>query len=721
MAISTQLRVQQVSGSIMDLAYSGSVAVAADDRTITEIDIGGILGQFAGAIGRISGKSGVGATSFTNQAAGIFNHDTPTFFAGNDANVKMILGADNGDDAGDEWAFGIDKTSQAFTIGSDKASAGTHVAALEITPHATATSTLATFSGKMVASGGQATLLAPAATDSLVLLQADNSANAGDDWSILAASGSATLTIGNDKASAGTAVAALTLLQDATAANSLATFAGDIRLNGNDIQNSEGTTTLTLDTDEGLTIAGDLTVSGNDLDFGNGATIVNTDVSTLTITEATVVAAGNLQVNGNITGDADEAKAIFAASTTPANAITIGGGADVVSKGDLKVLAADTAGAALYLQADDADDAGDEWKFLANADQSLDIGNDIAVDGTFVSHLNIVPANPVGNSTVTVPGAMAVEGSTLTVQGLANTVAKIVMAADIGADAGDDWNITATADGASAATWQLSNDIALKNTQVVQMQYKANSTLANGLLTVEGKVKVGGNVIQDSGDNAAITFTAGTTAALVGNLRLGATGIIQNSAGEDVITIDANQKSAFSGHIISAASTNLVLSASTGQVTTIKSGNGLFFGDAYADTSQTWTGTTIKLAKNSKDWTDLVTAFGDGVSLLECIISGSSVLGDTRVKTEYAITGAAGYPKYFTVPAGWSMSGITDAQAPTKLDVFVNGQLLRSGVVYTDPGNRTLDYQVGLRAASPQEVYFNFDLLEDDVVTVISR
>lgn len=99
---------------------------------------------------------------------------------------------------------------------------------------------------------------------------------------------------------------------------------------------------LRLDSANLATFAGnitaqDITASGNTISFGNGATLENTDANTLTITEATIVADGNLQVNGDITGDADEAKTIFAATTTEARLITLGGGGTVVTAGKLRV------------------------------------------------------------------------------------------------------------------------------------------------------------------------------------------------------------------------------------------------------------------------------------------------------------------------------------------------------------------------------------------------
>ena len=75
MASKTQMRLQQLTGSIADLAYSGSQSSVANPSAIADNDLGGVLGQFAGAIGRITGKNSTGANAFTNVTAGHFHQD----------------------------------------------------------------------------------------------------------------------------------------------------------------------------------------------------------------------------------------------------------------------------------------------------------------------------------------------------------------------------------------------------------------------------------------------------------------------------------------------------------------------------------------------------------------------------------------------------------------------------------------------------------------------
>ena len=87
-----------------------------------------------------------------------------------------------------------------------------------------------------------------------------------------------------------------------------------------------------------------------------------------------------------------------------------------VDGGSISVTAADEAAASILLQADNSDDAGDDWQITANADQTFTVGNDIASAGTPVTHVSITPNATVTNSTVNVVGNLDV-GNTLTVPG----------------------------------------------------------------------------------------------------------------------------------------------------------------------------------------------------------------------------------------------------------------------------------------------------------------
>ena len=63
------------------------------------------------------------------------------------AALAIVLKADQGDDAGDEWKIGL-ADGGALTFGNDIASAGTYVTGLTLTPHATTTSWVTAIAGQ---------------------------------------------------------------------------------------------------------------------------------------------------------------------------------------------------------------------------------------------------------------------------------------------------------------------------------------------------------------------------------------------------------------------------------------------------------------------------------------------------------------------------------------------------------------------------------------------
>ncbi len=103
-----------------------------------------------------------------------------------------------------------------------------------------------------------------------------------------------------------------------TVSNNL-TVGGDIRVNGNDIQASDGNTNITLTSNTLTTFAGDIRVNGNDIQASDGNTNITMTSNTLTEVK------GDLQVTGN------DIK-----SSTGANAITLSG-SDVTVNGNLYV------------------------------------------------------------------------------------------------------------------------------------------------------------------------------------------------------------------------------------------------------------------------------------------------------------------------------------------------------------------------------------------------
>lgn len=174
-------------------------------------------------------------------------------------------------------------------------------------------------------------------------------------------------------------------------------------------------TELTLDTSGNLIITGDLTVSGNDITFGNGATISNSSDGTLALTEPLITTSAALTVGTNI----KIADGGTIGTATTAAALTLAGNGNATLSGDLNVnggdfviKAANAVSATILLQADNSDDAGDDWKILAHTDNGLYFANDKASAGSYVNHMSITPHATVASSILSVAGYI-VEGRTV--------------------------------------------------------------------------------------------------------------------------------------------------------------------------------------------------------------------------------------------------------------------------------------------------------------------
>jgi hypothetical protein len=82
--------------------------------------------------------------------------------------------------------------------------------------------------------------------------------------------------------------------------NTLTTFAGDIRVNGNDIQASDGNNNITLTSNTLTTFAGDIRVNGNDIQSSTGTIAITLADNDVTVADDLTV-QGNLYVNGSTT------------------------------------------------------------------------------------------------------------------------------------------------------------------------------------------------------------------------------------------------------------------------------------------------------------------------------------------------------------------------------------------------------------------------------------
>jgi hypothetical protein len=102
--------------------------------------------------------------------------------------------------------------------------------------------------------------------------------------------------------------------------NTLTTFAGDVRINGNDLQASDGNTNITLTSNTLTAFAGDIKVGGNDIQASNGTTAI-------TLSSADVTVAGDLQITGNDikSSSGDIAITLMSNDVTIADDLTVNG------------------------------------------------------------------------------------------------------------------------------------------------------------------------------------------------------------------------------------------------------------------------------------------------------------------------------------------------------------------------------------------------------------
>ena len=315
----------------------------------------------------------------------------------------ISLISDNASNDGDTWKFEAVDNSATLTITNDISNSD--VAQLTLLGTAVAVNGLATFagdvttngdvltinsvtltsdgtdfetSGDLTVAGGVFTVKAPDATASEIQLQASLGTANGDSWKITGADeDTRTLTFSGQNTNNANYQNVLVLKAENTLTDSLATFGGDITVSGGTINLTNGsiidssTAGTLLLTEDIVKTSGDLQVGGDDIKNANGDTVITfagAGVST-TLTATTTIASGILQVNGNITGDADEAKTIFATTTTEARLITLGGGGTVKTAGKLRVTG------------NHIEDSGNSTAIQFDGSQNTTIKGNLTIDG----------------------------------------------------------------------------------------------------------------------------------------------------------------------------------------------------------------------------------------------------------------------------------------------------------------------------------------------------
>ena len=147
------------AGSFTTLAASGAITGTLGTAAQTNITSLGTLTTLTVDNITINGQSI--STAASNNDIILVPHGTGDVEVQSDSllisategeSASIVLRADESDDASDDWTF-TSNTSNTLTIGNDIASAGTAVAHITVTPHATVASSTTAIAGNLTAGG----------------------------------------------------------------------------------------------------------------------------------------------------------------------------------------------------------------------------------------------------------------------------------------------------------------------------------------------------------------------------------------------------------------------------------------------------------------------------------------------------------------------------------------------------------------------------------------
>ena len=254
------------------------------------------------------------------------------------AALGVVLKADQGDDAGDEWKLNI-ADGGTLTFGNDINSAGTYVTHLTLTPNATVTNSTATFAGNLTA--------ANLVTAGSLAIGGTTLTVTGAELNIIDGGTSATSTTvadadrvvfndgGTMKQVAVTDLAAyfddeITAMPNLTSVGTLTTLTVDnVIINGTTIGHTSDTDLMTV-ADGVLTVAGEVSMTTLDI----GGTNVTSTAAEINLLDGGTSVGGSITIadsDGFIVNDGGTMKTIpasdlktYTASTTAADDISAG-------------------------------------------------------------------------------------------------------------------------------------------------------------------------------------------------------------------------------------------------------------------------------------------------------------------------------------------------------------------------------------------------------------
>ena len=507
MANKTQMRLQQLTGSLVDLAFSGSQASAGSAAAQVALDLGGVLGKFAGAIGRIQGKT----SDFTNQAEGVFNYTGADFNLDTDQAVdidanggKLSLDGSTGIDIGVEADVAIDVDASTLDIDASGA----------LTMDSAATVAIAGATGASLGDDTEA-------------LAYDGSGNLDLDAVALDIDASGALTMDSAAAVTITGATGASLNDDTEGLAYDGSGNLDLDAVELDVDASAGITLTSAENAADAIVLDASNASGGiDMNIAS-TTVVSIDANSVDLAQQLVISAGGLDVTGLATlrGDLQvlgTTTTVSSSNTEFADAVLglnysgsqTGPNRDVGfilgrNSGNMAFVYDNSASAfvmgATNNNPDDATVAFSSWKDLHLANVQVGSGSSSGA----IKSGDATDAITVSNDAVrvTINDKLRVDGGVIEDSG---GDARVTFA-----NGGD--TVLLRDDGTAALTVNGSNSLVTAEANLkmvgemldsgdnVQIQFAGDGSL----VTVVADLQVGGNDIKDSGGNVQVTFVEG--------------------------------------------------------------------------------------------------------------------------------------------------------------------------------------------------------------------
>ena len=250
---------------------------------------------------------------------------------------------------------------------------------------------------------------------------------------------------------------------------------------------------------------GSITDSSGSINFGNENIITTGDIEANNVTAPTITTTGGsstlgtIQIVGNTISSTNSAGNII---ITPNGTGNVNVNADVFA-----VQGTEGETASIALQCDESDDAGDEWRFTTNTNQTLSIQSNIS--GSGVDQITLTPHATVGSSTTAIKGLMTVAGNaTFTGRVIVDQGSHLDFTNGAGKIRGVSGNTHCLT---GAAVWSVgdgSSDPIFRTRSTTELAVGGGTTTITGAATVGGNLSLTAGALSITADgNNAVTFT----------------------------------------------------------------------------------------------------------------------------------------------------------------------------------------------------------------------